>query len=86
MGTFVIFAIIIIAIIIFSFAKDSYKESDKIVKEGGIRKKYKVLIDNFIEPESGMKVIKETNSYCCVGLQNQLGHVVFHFQHTFSNR
>lgn len=84
MGTFLIFIIIVVAIILYSFAKDSYKENDKIVKEGGIRKKYKTLIDNFIDLDSGMKVIKETNIYCCVGMQNQVGHLVFHFQHTFN--
>lgn len=84
MGTFWIFVLIIVTIIIFNFAKDSYKENDKIVKEGGIRKKYKTLIDNFIDPDSGMIVTKETNTYCCVAMQNHTGHVAFHFQHTFN--
>lgn len=83
MGTFLIFVSIVVAIIIFNFAKDSYKENDKIVKEGGIRKKYKTLIDNFIDQDSGMTVTKETNTYCCVAMQNQAGYVAFHFQHTF---
>ena len=84
MGTFTIFLIIIAVIVIFSFAKDSYKENDKMVKEGGIRRKYKTLIENFIGPDSGMKVVKETNTYMCVGMKNQMGSIAFHFHHTFN--
>lgn len=83
MSTIVIFILIIGGFMIFSFAKDSMSETDKIVKEGGIYNKYKVLIDNFIDPESGMQVIKKTNKYMCVGMSNSSGSLVFHFQHTF---
>ena len=84
MSTFLFFIIIIVVIVIISFTKDSYKENNKIIKEGGIRQKYKTLIDNFIDPESGMHVIKETNTYMCVGMKNQMGSIAFHFQHTFN--
>ena len=84
MGTFLILVLIVVAIILFNFAKDSYQENNKIVKEGGIRKKYKKLIDHFIDAGSGMNVIKETNTYCCVARQNSVGCVAFHFQHTFN--
>lgn len=84
MSGFLIFILIIIGFVIFSFAKDSIAETDKIVKEGGIYNKYKVLIDNFIGPNSGMKVIQKTNKYMCVGMKNNSGSIVFHFQHTFN--
>lgn len=42
------------------------------------------MIDNFIDPESGMKVIQKNNKYMCVGMNNNAGSVVFHFQHTFN--
>lgn len=84
MSTVLIFILIIVGIIIFSFAKESMAETDKVAKEGGIYNKYKILIDNFIDPDSGMKVIHETNKYMCVGMKNASGSIVFHFQHTFS--
>lgn len=83
MSTFLIFVAIIVVIIIFNFAKDSYNENDKLVKQGGMRVKYRTLIDNFIDPDSGLKVVKETNNYVCVGMKNASGSIAFHFQHTF---
>ena len=83
MITFLIFVAIIVVIMIFSFAKDSYKENDKLVKQGGMRVKYRTLIDNFIDDDSGLRVVKETNNYVCVGMKNTSGSIVFHFQHTF---
>ena len=64
MSTILIFILVIVGFTIFSFIKDSIAETDKIVKEGGIYNKYKILIDNFIDPESGMKVIQKTISTC----------------------
>lgn len=84
MSTILIFILVIVGFTIFSFIKDSIAETDKIVKEGGIYNKYKILIDNFIDPESGMKVIQKNNKYMCVGMNNNAGSVVFHFQHTFN--
>ncbi|MDD5998015.1 MAG: hypothetical protein PUC42_14045 [Bacteroidales bacterium] len=80
----VVFVLIIVGLLIYSFAKDTYSETNKIVKEGGIYKKYKILIDNFIEEESGMRIIKESNTYMCVGMKNHTGSVTFHFQHTYN--
>lgn len=84
MSTFLIFVIIIVIIVIFNFAKDSYNENDKLVKQGGMRVKYRTLIDNFIDPDSGLDVVKETNNYVCVGTQNAAGSIAFHFQHSFN--
>ena len=84
MSTFVIFLIIIIVIVVVHFAKDSYNESEKVAKEGGIRTKYKMLIDNFADPSSGMHIIKETNKYISLGMTNSAGSINFNFQHTFN--
>lgn len=84
MSTVLIFILIIVGFIIFSFLRDSINESDKITNEGGIYNKYKTLINNFVEPESGMKVIQKSDKYICVGMQNTSGYIIFHFQHTFS--
>lgn len=85
MSGVLIFILIIVGFVIFSFAKDSMSETDKIVKEGGIYNKYKTLIDNFIDPESGMEVVEKTNKYMCVGMKNISGSIAFHFQHTFNS-
>ncbi len=84
MSTVVVVILVIVGFLIFSFAKDYVSESDKIAKEGGIYNKYKTLIDYFLDPEFGMKVIKKTNKYICVGMNNNAGRIVFHFQHTFN--
>lgn len=81
---FIVFLIIaIVVLMIFHFIKDSYSESNSVAKEGGIRIKYKTLIDHFICPEEGLNVLSETNTYVCVGTKNAAGSMVFHFQHTF---
>ena len=74
MSTILIFILVVVGFTIFSFIKDSTAETDK----------YKILIDNFIDPESGMRVIQKNNKYMCVGINNNAGSVVFHFQHTFN--
>ena len=84
LSAFLIFIILVVVVAIIKFAKSSIVETDKIVKEGGMRIKYKTLIDNFIDPSSGMKIIEETNKYVCVGMKNSSGSIVFHFQHTFN--
>ena len=84
LSTILIFVILVVVVVVIKFAKSSIVETDKIVKEGGMRIKYKTLIDNFIDPSSGMKIIEETNKYVCVGMKNTSGSVVFHFQHTFN--
>ena len=83
MSTFVIFVIILVIVMIIKFSKSSVEETNKVVKDGGMRNKYKILIDNFIDPESGMEIIDETSKYVCVGMVNTSGSIVFHFQHTF---
>ena len=83
MGTFILFAIILIVIILLFFAKDYYKDYKKMERNGGIRKKYKVLIDYFIEFDPEMIVLKETNMYCFLGAQHYKGSLTFRFQHTF---
>ena len=81
---FVTFIIVVIIIIAINFFKDSYKENDKLVKEGGIYKKYQTLIDNFVVPEEGFNVVSKTNNYICVAMRNSTGSIVFHFQHMYS--
>lgn len=44
MSTILIFILVVVGFTIFSFIKDSTAETDKIVKEGGIYNKYKILI------------------------------------------
>lgn len=84
MGTVILFIVIIFVISLFAFAKDSHKENNKLLKEGGMRVKYKTLINNFIEPDSGLKVVEETSNYVCVAMRNTSETIVFHFQHTFN--
>jgi len=84
MSGIIIFIIVIVVFVLFSFAKDSYKEKDKVVKEGGMRVKYKTLIDNFVSPSDGLRIVKETSNYVCVAMNNSSGKIVFHFQHTFN--
>ncbi len=83
MSTLFTFLIIILAITILRFAKDSYKDYKKVAKEGGIRNKYKDLINYFIDSDPEMKIIKETNMYCNLAAQHYYAYLSFRFQHTF---
>lgn len=83
MSGILLLILVIVGICVFPFIKDSMQETNRVVKEGGIYNKYKTLIDNFIDPGSGMNVIQKTNKYMCVGMKNNTGSIVFHFQHTF---
>ena len=64
METFVLFIIIILALSLFVFAKDSHKEENKLMKEGGMRVKYKTLINNnFIDSDGSSQIlVQSTNS------------------------
>ncbi|MCQ2296316.1 MAG: hypothetical protein MJZ45_02820 [Bacteroidales bacterium] len=65
--------------------KDSTNENIKVKNEGGIRTKYSKLINNFIDPDSGMRIVEETDTYICIAMSNTSGQIAFHFQHTFGS-
>ena len=85
MSTFLIFIAVIVGFSFIKFFADSSKESDKVVKEGGMMVKYGKLISHYLNQPLGLRVVKQTSNYVCLGTQNASGSIVFHFQHTFSS-
>lgn len=84
MSGFIIFIIIAAIFMFVKFAMDSSKDSDKLIKEGGMLVKYRKLIYNFVSPEEVFKIVDKSNKYVCVAMRNTSGSIVFHFQHTFN--
>ena len=62
MSGFVIFIIIAAIFMFVKFAMDSSKDSDKLIKEGGMLVKYRKLIYNFVSPEEGFKIVDNASS------------------------
>lgn len=83
MGIIIIIAITLVVIIVFCFTKDTYEENKKVSKEGGIIKKYKVLIDSILSIDPHMKIISATNTYCYIATRETYGQVAFYLQHTY---
>ena len=78
--------IILIAIIVFiaiKFSGDASKQANEVRSQGGMKVKYKVLVEYFMNSHRENKLIKETNTYLCIGHSNYGGSSVFHLQQTF---
>lgn len=77
------FIVIVIGIIIFSFARDSSKQSTAVIKQGGMKVKYRTLINLFLELDPRMSITKETNSFISLGVSSYGGSVAFFIHQTF---
>lgn len=80
----VTFIIIVAILIIGKFLYDSHKQSSKIKSEGGVRKKYNVLIEYILSLDSRNKIFQETNTFVSVGISGAAGSQIFYIQETFS--
>ena len=79
----VMFIIIVAVLIIGKFLFDTQRQSSKIKSEGGVRNKYKVLIDYILSLDSRCKIFQETNTFVSVGISGIAGSQVFYIQPTF---
>ncbi|MBR0502538.1 MAG: hypothetical protein IJJ77_04765 [Paludibacteraceae bacterium] len=75
---------IIVLIMIIRFVRDSYKQKDKVIKEGGILKKYSTVI-NWVLAYPEAKVLHQSNISITVGASNASGSTVFDISQTFGS-
>ena len=74
---------IIIVIMIIRFAKDSFQQSDKVIKEGGMRKKYATIVNWVLDSHPDAKISNETNTSIMVGVKGVSGVTTFDIVQTF---
>lgn len=58
----------IVVIMLIRFASDYNKQANTVIKQGGMRGKYKTLINHILRQDSSARIIQETNTFISVGL------------------
>lgn len=84
MTVLIIIGIIVIFTII-HFAHDSHEQSQKVAKEGGMRKKYSTLVDYFLSSHPHARIVNETSSAIMVGVKGASGTTYFDIVQTFGS-
>lgn len=77
------FIIIVVVFIVGKFLFDSFKQSEQIKSQGGIRKKYSLLVQMLLEADPRAKIIQESNTFINIGISGPAGAQSFLLQQTF---
>ncbi len=77
------FIIIVVVFIVGKFLFDSFKQSEQIKSQGGIRKKYSLLVQMLLEADPRAKIIQESNTFIIIGISGPAGAQSFLLQQTF---
>lgn len=80
------FWVIVLALITFMFIqffKDVNKQSKHLQKEGGMKRKYNVLVNHLLSIDPGGRIIDETKSNITIGYQGASGCITFDIIQTF---
>ena len=79
------FLILIVGLVILYFLKKltfSFIDDEFNVKsQGGMKKKYAVLIEHLMHCEPRLKILEESNTYIAVGIVGMAGSQIYHFTH-----
>ena len=67
------------------FASDYNKQANTVIKQGGMRGKYKTLINHILRQDSSARIIQETNTFISVGLTGISGSTIFFIHQTFGS-
>lgn len=67
----------VIAIMFIKFANDSNKQANAVIKQGGMRRKYKTLINHILNQDANARIIQESNTLISIGLSGISGSTVF---------
>lgn len=79
------FIIVVVVFIVIKFIYDSVKQSNDIASQGGVRRKYSVLINHILSGHENAKIFQETNTFVSVGVSGIAGSTVFFIQQTYGN-
>lgn len=80
-----IIIIAIVVIIAIKFANDCNEQADAVAKQGGMRIKYRTLINYILSSDPKCKIIQETATFISVGVSGISGSTVFFIQQTFGS-
>lgn len=73
----------LVAFVIFKFAVDVNKQAGAVIKQGGMRKKYSILIDYLLNANQGTRIFTETSTFITLGITGLGGSTIFNIQQTF---
>lgn len=77
------FIIAIVAFIAFKFILDSNAQSNAVAKQGGMRKKYSVLVDHFLAENEHCRIVQENSTFIRVGAANPAASTYFDIAQTY---
>lgn len=77
--------IIVIGYVISKFALANNKQASKVTMEGGMRNKYRDLIEYLMSGDSRSRIFNESSTSITVGLANMGGTTLFILTQTFGN-
>lgn len=77
------FIIAIVAFIAFKFILDSNAQSNAVAKQGGMRKKYSVLVDHFLAGNEHCRIVQENSTFIRVGAANPAANTYFDIAQTY---
>lgn len=79
------FIITIVILFIIKFAYDTVKQSSKIRKEGGVRKKYAILVNHFLSSHERCRIFQDTNTMVSVGVSGSAGSQIYYIYPSYGN-
>ncbi|MDE6033106.1 MAG: hypothetical protein K2G15_03985 [Muribaculaceae bacterium] len=79
------FFIILLAFIVIKFIYDTAKQSAKIKKEGGVRKKYAILINHFLSGHKQSQIFQDDNTLVSVGVMGIAGSQIYFISPAYGN-
>lgn len=82
----ILILIIIAAIVIYKFGKNSGETIGRVSQDGGMRLKYAKLLQNILSGHQECKIIVETRTYIRAGVSNYGGSTMFHIQQCPNNK
>lgn len=77
------FIIAIVAFIAFKFILGSNAQSNAVAKQGGMRKKYSVLVDHFLAGNEHCRIVQENSTFIRVGAANPAASTYFDIAQTY---
>lgn len=79
------FIIVIGVLIIGKFLFDTARQSSKIKEQGGIRQKYSILINKFLQGHERCRILQSSNTLVSVGVQGPAGSQIYYIYPTYGN-
>lgn len=85
MKIIIILVITVIIYIIIKFLSDVNRQKGNIRREGGMQKKYQILLNHILSADSKARIIRVTDDSITAGVQSIGGTTLFILTQTFGN-